>query len=721
MTDPVRVRPGRSVRLAAAALSLLLPAVLVALAGPPAPLAAQADTAAADTAAAPDTLWTPALSMRYRGVFGTTMSPDGKLVAYAVRSADMKGGKSRFVSQVWVAAADGSWNRQFTRAPEGASSPAFSPDGTRLAFLSSRDATTENENGDGAGKSQVWVMPVDGGEAWQLTDAPSGVSAFAWSPSGGRIAYTSTDTVSGARKKAEKEKRDEVVVDSVFHDAHLYTVALAEDSSGAHATRRLTSGDFTVGGFDWSPDGKAIVFAHRPDPRINTNFLYGDISVVPSDSGAVRGLVTGKGVDQDPHWSPDGKTIAFTSTGAKPEPVSLADVYTVPASGGTPKKLADTPDRDASIVGWSGDSKTVWVAEPMHTTGAFIALPADGGAPRVLAPKAGALGEPSLDRAGDRAAFTWQDPDTPEDVYVSPTASLDMSKATKLSSVNADVPKPPMGKTELVSWKSKDGKFTIEGLLTYPVGYEKGEKVPFILNVHGGPAGVFTQSFTGSPSIYMLQYFAQHGYAILRANPRGSTGYGKTFRYANVQDWGGGDYQDLMAGVDHVIQMGVADPDSMVEMGWSYGGYMTSWIVTQTHRFKAVSMGAGLPDLVSMVYTTDIPAYLLAGMGEVPLWKNYQLYQAHSAMYHIQNVTTPVQIMLGARDVRVPTTQGYEFYGALKHKGVPTQMVEFPRTPHGPREPGLLMDVSPHILGWFDRWLGRGYGQRPEGQVKAGG
>jgi dipeptidyl aminopeptidase/acylaminoacyl peptidase len=283
-----------------------------------------------------------------------------------------------------------------------------------------------------------------------------------------------------------------------------------------------------------------------------------------------------------------------------------------------------------------------------------------------------------------------------------------MSGATKLSSVNADVPRPPMGKTELLSWKSKDGKFTIEGLLTYPVGYKKGEKVPFILNVHGGPAGVFTQSFTGNPSIYMLQYFAQHGYAILRANPRGSTGYGKTFRFANVQDWGGGDYQDLMAGVDHVIQMGVADPDSMVEMGWSYGGYMTSWIVTQTHRFKAVSMGAGLPDLVSMVYTTDIPAYLLAGMGEVPLWKDYKLYQAHSAYYHIANVKTPVQIMLGARDVRVPTTQGYEFYGALRHMGIPTQMVQFPRTPHGPREPKLLMDVSPHILGWFERWLGRG-------------
>jgi len=704
MTHPLRARPGRSARLAA--LSLLL---LAATAAPPAPLAAQkADTAAADTAAAPETAWTPALSMRYRQVGGTAMSPDGKLVAYTVRAADMQGGTSRYVSQVWVAAADGSWNRQYTRAPEGASSPAFSPDGKRLAFLSSRDATTANEDGDGAGKSQVWVMPVDGGEAWQLTDAPSGVNAFAWSPSGRRIAYTSTDTVSSARKKAEKEKRDEVVVDSVFHDAHLYVVALAEDSSGAHAATRLTSGDFTVGGFDWSPDGEAIVFAHRPDPRINTSFLYGDISVVPSEGGAVRDLVTGGGVDADPHWSPDGTTIAYTSTGEKPEPVSLADVYVVPASGGTPRKLAETPNRSASIVSWSGDGKTVWVSGLVKTRGALIALPADGGEPRVMTPKEGTVGSLALDRAGDRAAFTWEDPETPADVYVAGSSSLDLSKATKLSAVNADVPKPPMGRTELLSWKSQDGKFTIEGLLTYPVGYRKGDKVPMVLEVHGGPAGVFTQGFTGDPGIYMIQTFAQHGYAVLRANPRGSTGYGKTFRYANVRDWGGGDYRDLMAGVDHVIQMGVAHPDSLVEMGWSYGGYMTSWIVTQTDRFKAVSMGAGLPDLVSMVYTTDIPAYLIAHMGGAQLWEDYDVYEGHSAMYHIQNVKTPTQIMLGARDVRVPTTQGYEFYGALKHKGVPTQMVEFPRTPHGPREPGLLMDVSPHILGWFERWLGRG-------------
>ena len=198
----------------------------------------------------------------------------------------------------------------------------------------------------------------------------------------------------------------------------------------------------------------------------------------------------------------------------------------------------------------------------------------------------------------------------------------------------------------------------------------------------------------------MLQYFAQKGFAILRPNPRGSTGYGKDFRYANFQDWGFGDFRDLMAGVDHVIAMGVADADQLLLMGWSYGGYMTSWAVTQTDRFKAASMGAGLPNLVSMTTTTDIQDYLVGHMG-VEFWEDYERYERHSAMYHIAKVETPTQVIHGAEDLRVPFTQGQEFYRALDRRDVPTEMIVYPRTPHGPREPKFLMDVSERILTWF--------------------
>jgi dipeptidyl aminopeptidase/acylaminoacyl peptidase len=246
----------------------------------------------------------------------------------------------------------------------------------------------------------------------------------------------------------------------------------------------------------------------------------------------------------------------------------------------------------------------------------------------------------------------------------------------------------------------------IEGLLTYPVDYQEGRAYPLILNIHGGPAGVFSQSFTGNPGIYMIQYFAQEGYAVLRPNPRGSSGYGKDFRYANYMDWGYGDYEDLMSGVDKTIDMGVAHPDSLLTMGWSYGGYMTSFLVTRTDRFQAASMGAGLPNLISMVTTTDIPDYLVAHMGG-EFWDDYETYERHSAMYRIANVTIPTQVIHGENDLRVPFTQGQEFYTALRRRGIATEMVVYPRTPHGPREPKLLMDVSQRILKWFEQFLDR--------------
>ena len=299
-------------------------------------------------------------------------------------------------------------------------------------------------------------------------------------------------------------------------------------------------------------------------------------------------------------------------------------------------------------------------------------------------------------------AFTYQNTHTPADVYVANVGRMDLRRVTN---VHADVPRPRQGRTELLTWESFDGR-RIEGLLTYPVDYEEGRRYPLMLNVHGGPGGVYTQAFTGNPSIYMIQYFAQEGYAVLRPNPRGSAGYGKEFRYANVQDWGYGDYEDLMSGVDHVIDMGVAHADSLLLMGWSYGGYMTSFAVTRTDRFKAASMGAGLPNLISMVMTTDIPDYLAGHMGG-EFWDDYETYEKHSAMYRIANVTTPTQVIHGENDDRVPLRQGQEFYVALKRRGISTEMIILPRTPHGPREPKLLMGVSEHILKWFETHLGK--------------
>ena len=282
---------------------------------------------------------------------------------------------------------------------------------------------------------------------------------------------------------------------------------------------------------------------------------------------------------------------------------------------------------------------------------------------------------------------------------------LDDRTAERVSDANGELPKLPIGETKHISWKAADG-MDIEGLLTYPVTYQPLKKYPMVLVIHGGPAGDFEDPFLGRYGTYSIAAFAAKGYAVLRVNPRGSSGYGRTFRFANMNDWGGKDFQDLMSGVDYVIGMGVADSDRLAVMGWSYGGFMTSWVITHTHRFKAASVGAALPDLWSMSGTTDIPGFLSNYFGGEP-WDKFDGYFNHSPMAFVKGVTTPTLILHGEADVRVPTSQGYELYQALKRQGVTTEMVVYPRTPHGPREPKFLLDIMQRRLDWVEKYVGK--------------
>jgi dipeptidyl aminopeptidase/acylaminoacyl peptidase len=486
--------------------------------------------------------------------------------------------------------------------------------------------------------------------------------------------------------------------------------------------QRLTRGDFHIDNFDWSPDGQTIVFDHKPNPKINTSRMGYDISVVPSDSGAVKMLIGQAGSDGNPKFSPDGKYIAFVSDGGQPEPIGLGDLYIIKAEGGEMMAAPHTPDRSAGLWGWTADSKGLLFAEAYHTNRNLMMMPVGDvlegkkgmGKAKMLLPKKGVSGSADYNPNTGQLAFVYQNTDQPAELYVS---SMDGASPKAITTINSEIELPKMGKTELIKWTSKDG-MEVEGLLTYPVDYEPGKKYPGILQIHGGPAGVFTESFTGNPSIYLTQYFAEQGFFVLRPNPRGSSGYGKDFRYANFQDWGYGDYEDLMSGMDKIIEDGLVDEEKQVAMGWSYGGYMTSFLVTKTNRFKAASMGAGLPNLISMTTTTDIPDYLVGHMGG-EFWDDYETYEKHSAMYRIKNVKTPTQVIHGANDLRVPFTQGQEFYVALDRLGVDTEMIVLPRTPHGPREPKLLMQVSPRIMGWFEKYFGEGTSLR-NNQIRSG-
>lgn len=645
--------------------------------------------------------WSPEKVMEYKSITQTSLSEDGKYIAYVVRVPFMEGEKSEYNSQIWVAATDGSFDYQYTQGEKSSTSPKFSPDSKQIAFLSNRND-----------KNQVFVMRIMGGEAIQVTDASNGVSNFKWSPDGKQIAYTMTDPDTPEEEKMKKEKRDVILVDKNFKYNHLYTTEVDKEDD-VRNSKRLTKGEFHVNSFNWSPDGKQIVFSHAPNPKINDSGLNTDISLVPSDSGQIKPLITRPGVDINPVFSPDGKWIAFQSDGGKPERIGLSDIYKIASEGGRIIPLKQTPDRNASIIDWDKSGTQIFIAETYRTSTTLIAIPAEenanplqgdkisvseSGLP-ILTTLNGTSSAFAISKQEGTISYVYENANTPEEVY---SQGIKGENQRRISNQNAEFDPPKLGKTEIIKWTSTDG-LEIEGLLTYPVDYKEGNKYPIVLQIHGGPAGVFRQTYTGSPSIYVTQLFAQNGYLVLRPNPRGSSGYGKDFRYSNILDWGFGDYQDLMTGVDHVIELGIADKNQQFVMGWSYGGYMTSWVVTQTDRFKAASMGAGLPNLISMVTTTDIPDYLVAHLGGNEFWEDYEAYEKHSAIYHIAKVVTPTQVIHGANDLRVPFTQGQEFYVALKRKGVDTEMIVYPRTPHGPREPKFLMDVSPRILAWFEK------------------
>ena len=640
--------------------------------------------------------WTPEVMIKFKRVGGVEMSPDGRTVAYTISTPVMESEKSEFLTHIWIASTDGKTNVQFTQGDKSCTNPSFSPDGNYLAF-------TSNRNGEG--KTQVWVMRVNGGEAQPITKSKTGVEQFAWSPDSKLLAFTQRDGDTDQEEKMKKEKKDWTIVDD-WKYAHLYTIALEKTPTAIRGksvrkVKRLTKGNFHITSFDWSPDSKSIAFTHQNTTSAD-NWATSDISIVSSDSGEVKSLVAMKGLDYGPVYSPDGQTIAFISDSGNPKWAGTNDVYLIPPAGGQPKKLTETPDRQAYILNWSADSKQIFFSEVDHTSARVFLLPANGGNPQVLTPGAGNYTSASFSADGKTMAFIHQTPETSPEVF---TSSLLKFEPKKISDVNKDFPKLATGKTEVIRWKSKDGK-EVEGLLTYPVNYKPGKQYPLILNIHGGPAGVFTQNFTAAGSVYPIQAFAQQGYAVLRPNPRGSSGYGKDFRHANYNDWGFGDYEDDQSGVDKVIAMGVAHPDSLVICGSSYGGYMTSFTVTKTSRFKAASLGAPVTNLMSFVGTSDIAGFLpdyFAG----EYWDRIDVYMKHSAMFNVKNVKTPSQVIHGERDVRVPISQGFEFYTAVKRLGVPAEMITYPRTPHGVQEPKFIQDIGERVLVWFNTYLKR--------------
>ncbi|MCW5983034.1 MAG: S9 family peptidase [Bryobacteraceae bacterium] len=645
--------------------------------------------------------WTPQTSMQVRRVGAVTPSPDGRLAAYTQARAILEPGKSRWLAQAFLARAGGSHPVQLTRDEAGAGSLSFSPDGRFLYFLSRR-----------SGLTNLWRIAIDGGEAERLTDWRGSFGAYQLSPDGKWVAVAGADPT-GEVAKARPPRPVARVAGEEQTNFNLWRLPVEHDAGGERPLRRILDAPYHVVAFDWSPDSRRIAFEHAPDSGENA-WPRSDVSEVDLDSGAVEVLAGGPAAEGEPRYSPDGRFLAYLRTADRARWAGEEQVALIPRGGGPHRALPDTFDRGPSlslwpgliprkamgvVLGWSADSSRLLFAGAKGTRFILYGVSLDGVAAPVYVPR-GVVGGAALNASGTYVGFVQESSSEPPEAFV---MDLSGGAPVRVSSANRDLGELPLGETRSVRWNSRDG-LEIEGLLTLPAGYQEGKKYPLIALIHGGPMGWWNESFIGAPGIYSLASFAARGYAVLRPNIRGSGGYGKEFRFANFNDWGGKDYEDLMTGVDRLVSTGVADPDRLAVMGWSYGGYMTSWVVTQTNRFKAAVVGAGVTNLWSMAGVTDILDFLPDYFSAEP-WDNLPLYLEHSPLYHVKRVATPTLILHGDADLRVPVSQGYEFYNALKRRGVTAEMVVYPGMTHGPGNPETELDLMQRHLDWLERYV----------------
>jgi dipeptidyl aminopeptidase/acylaminoacyl peptidase len=631
--------------------------------------------------------WTPQLSMQVKTVGDVMPSPDGARVAWIQSQAVMEPERSEIVSQIFLANADGSHRVQLTRGEKSALSPSFSPDGQYVYFVSSRN-----------GKRNVYRIAIAGGEAEMITEFKGDVGIYQLSPDGKTVAFTGYEPPADD-EKAKKEKRDWRVVDATPANRSLYIVPAEADGDGKRLQKKLTDGKRHVNELEWSPDSRAIAYSHQPTPTAD-DWTRSDISEVETASGNVKPIAATEAAEQNPKYSPDGRQLAFKRSSSLPVRWASDDrIVLLNRSTGESRLLPVTYDEQPDLLGWTADSRLVF-REAKRTRSAIFAMPLDGPPATLFEPAKGLVGAGvRLNLPGTHLGLPMESTEEPPEAYLLKPGGTPV----RVSRANADLARPALGKTEAIRWKSKDGQ-EVEGLLTYPANYESGKRYPLILNIHGGPAGAFSETFTGRGSVYPIAVFASRGYAVLRPNPRGSSGYGKTFRFANYNDWGGKDFEDDQTGVDHVIAMGVADPDRLAVMGWSYGGYMTSWTITQTQRFKAAAVGAGVTNLWSFTGTADIPGFLPDYFGGEP-WQQFENFRKHSPITFVGNVTTPTLVLHGEADERVPPSQGYEYYHALKSRGITSKMVVYPRQPHGFQEPKFILDVMERHLDWMEKYV----------------
>jgi dipeptidyl aminopeptidase/acylaminoacyl peptidase len=639
---------------------------------------------------------------RLREVRDPQLSPDGQWVAYVVAAIDVKDDKS--TSHIWMVGYDGKNDRQITFSQDSESAPRWSPDGKYLSVTSSRPGKAKG--------NQVWLLDRSGGEAFQLTELKGRLQGYEWSPDSKRLALVIGDpdpeadaAPSPQVPPAPPKPPKPIVIDRYRYKqdgqgyllsgrhSYIYLFDIA-----AQKLERLTKSKWDESSPSWSPDGARIAFTsnHADDPDREPS---AQLFVADARPGAAEKELTtpaNRASRGRPEWSPDGKWLAYLEGDEKKYGAyGMEHLAFVPAdSSAAPSRVKAAEDLDRGVSGlrFDADGKSL----DFFVTDDRSVYPARASRTSVEKTMAAPVVVSSLSNAGGHSVVLSGNDTKPTDVY-----AMEGNVLRQLTHGNdALMAELQIASTEEVSFKSKDGT-EVHGLLTYPVGYAKGTRVPLLLRIHGGPNGQDQHSFSVE-----RQVFAANGYAVLAVNYRGSAGRGQKYSRAIFADWGHYEVEDLEAGVDHVIKMGVADPDRLGVGGWSYGAILTDYMIATDPRFKGATSGAGTAFTVAF-YGTD--QYIIQYDYEIgPPWnpKSWETYVKISYPFlHADRIKTPTLFLGGERDFNVPVQGGQQMYQALRSLGIDTQLIIYPNETHGIQRPSYVRDRYERYLAWYDKYV----------------
>ena len=635
-------------------------------------------------------------SLRYHNITDIQISPDGTRAVFAVTDTDLRQNANH--SQLWITDLQSGKSKQLTDGPQRSTAPRWSPDGSKIAFLSAR-----------RGPSQIWTVSPDSGEAEQVARVRMNMMQFRWLPDGSGFVFlgavppqASAGRGAGGRGPGGRPSANPIVVGERPQFARLYRLRLGEDEP-----ELLMKEDYHVMTFDVSPLGNpstkvALSGQARPGHGFS---MESHLKTLDLGSGNVNTLVTRLGPLGAPQFSPDSQWIGFISQEGQNNMLHNRYLQVVRSDGSEVRNLSRSVDEHVESFEWGVGGKEIFFHVLQRVSSTLYRAQADSTALEKLDlwPELSVCYGFGLVPRQDSPTVVaiLADARTPAEVYL-----LDREKKgpLKLTQVNDEfIGTAPS--TEVIRYPSSDG-FQIEGLLVKPKHFRIDYRHPLLVIVHGGPPGVFNHTFYPRRGPYPIFAFAERGYMVLLPNPRGSGAYGERFRQANRRDLGGGDYQDIMAGVDYLIERGYVDSERMGMMGWSYGGFMSYWAATHTNRFKAISAGAGITNLYSHHGTAQAKGFgLYDSVFGVTPWEDPTVYLEHSPIQFVRDIKTPLLIQHGERDPTVPLTQAHEFYAAAQRVGATVEMVIYPRQGHAIRDPRLSLAAMKKNLAWFDRWV----------------